>query len=94
LPHGWLFNQVNAVVHHGGFGGNRDTPHPGPVVLGQRVAELGAGPRYIPRKDLNCASLTQAFLASMAIALVVPMIAVLSAVAGGTRLPIVRLFRV
>jgi sterol 3beta-glucosyltransferase len=64
LPHAWLFDRVSAVVHHGGFGTTAATLRsgaPGIVVphiidqfyWGQRVFELGAGPKFIPRGQLK-----------------------------------------
>ncbi len=75
LPHDWLFTQVRAVVHHGGFGTTAAvlrSGQPGIVVphiidqfyWGQRVFELGVGPKFISRGALNvqnlCAAITQA----------------------------------
>jgi UDP:flavonoid glycosyltransferase YjiC (YdhE family) len=75
LPHSWLFDQVSAVVHHGGFGTTAAVLRsgaPGIVIphiidqfyWGMRVHELGAGPRFIPRGQLSAnklsAALTQA----------------------------------
>ena len=71
IPHGWLFARVKAVVHHGGAG----TVHAGlaagrPTVVvphqadqpawGQRVFELGVGPRPIPRPQLTADNLAAA----------------------------------
>jgi len=64
IPHSWLFPQMAAVVHHGGVGttaaGLRAgipalvTPYFGDQLFwGQRVYELGVGPRPIPRKHLS-----------------------------------------
>jgi len=71
LPHGWLLDQVSAVVHHGGFGTTAATLRsgaPGIVVphiidqfyWGQRVFELGAGPKFIPRGQLKAEPLAAA----------------------------------
>lgn len=71
LPHSWLFEQVSAVVHHGGFGTTASVLRsgvPGIVVphvidqfyWGQRVYELGAGPKFITRGSLTAAGLSQA----------------------------------
>jgi sterol 3beta-glucosyltransferase len=68
LPHGWLFDQVSAIVHHGGFGTTAAALRsgaPGIVVphiidqfyWGQRVHALGVGPQYIPRGQLKVQNL-------------------------------------
>jgi UDP:flavonoid glycosyltransferase YjiC (YdhE family) len=64
VPHSWLFPQMAAVVHHGGVGttaaGLRAgipaivTPYFGDQPFwGQRVYELGVGPKPIPRQRLT-----------------------------------------
>jgi sterol 3beta-glucosyltransferase len=71
LPHAWLFDQVSAVIHHGGFGTTAAVLRsgvPGIVVphiidqfyWGQRVFELGVGPKHIPRSQLGPEKLAQA----------------------------------
>jgi sterol 3beta-glucosyltransferase len=71
MPHGWLFERVGTVVHHGGFGTTAAVLRsgvPGIVVphvidqfyWGQRVSDLGVGPRYISRGKLNVQNLSQA----------------------------------
>jgi UDP:flavonoid glycosyltransferase YjiC (YdhE family) len=71
VPHGWLFPQVCAVVHHGGAGVTGAALRAGrPSVVvpvfgdqpfwGQRVFELGAGPRPIPAKKLTDDALASA----------------------------------
>ncbi len=61
VPHGWLFERVAAVVHHGGAGTVAAGLRAGAPTLvvpfggdqpfwGKRVYELGAGPRPIPIK--------------------------------------------
>lgn len=71
MPHAWLFDQVSAVIHHGGFGTTAAvlrSGQPGIVVphiidqfyWGQRVTELGVGPKYIPRGKLSAEKLAQA----------------------------------
>ncbi len=71
LPHAWLFDQVGAVVHHGGFGTTASVLRsgvPGIIVpniidqfyWGQHVFELGAGPNFIPRGKLNARRLAEA----------------------------------
>ena len=58
LPHAWLFEQVSAVIHHGGFGTTAAVLRAGapgiviPHVIdqfywGQQVRELGCGPQPI-----------------------------------------------
>lgn len=71
-PHSWLFPRMAAVVHHGGSG----TTHEGlrwgrPSIVcplfadqpffGQRVADLGAGPKPIRQKKLTPEKLISAF---------------------------------
>ena len=64
IPHTWLFPRMTAVVHHGGVGttaaGLRAgipaivTPYFGDQPFwGQRVYELGVGPKPIPRQRLT-----------------------------------------
>jgi sterol 3beta-glucosyltransferase len=64
LPHDWLFPRVAAAVHHGGAGttGAALTAGVPSIVVpfaadqpfwGARVAELGVGPKPIPRKRLT-----------------------------------------
>ncbi len=75
LPHSWLFDQVSAIVHHGGFGTTAAALRSGqPSVVvshvidqfywGQRVFELGVGPKFISRGELTAdklqAAITQA----------------------------------
>jgi sterol 3beta-glucosyltransferase len=71
LPHGWLFQQVQAVVHHGGFGTTASALGAGvpgiviPHVIdqfywGMRVHELGVGPKPISRGKLTVPALTAA----------------------------------
>lgn len=71
IPHDWLFQRVAAVVHHGGAGTTAAGLRAGvPSVVvpffadqpfwGQRVAELGVGPRQIPRQQLTAERLAQA----------------------------------
>jgi sterol 3beta-glucosyltransferase len=73
LPHNWLFDQVSAVVHHGGFGTTAATLRAGvPGILiphvidqfywGQRVFELEVGPKFIPRSKLNVENLQRAIV--------------------------------
>jgi sterol 3beta-glucosyltransferase len=71
MPHEWLFNQASMVIHHGGFGTTAATLRagvPGIVVphiidqfyWGQRVFELGVGPKFISRGKLNVQNLSDA----------------------------------
>ena len=64
VPHSWLFRRVSAVVHHGGFGTTSAVLRAGlpslviPHILdqfiwGNRIYEMGMGPKPIPRKELN-----------------------------------------
>ena len=70
-PHGWLYPRLAAVVHHGGAGTTAAGLRAGvPSVVvphmvdqpfwGQRVAELGVGPRPIPRHRLTAVKLATA----------------------------------
>lgn len=63
-PHTWLFPQMAAVVHHGGAGTTAAGLRAGvPSIVvpfmgdqpfwGRRVADLGVGPRPLPRKKLT-----------------------------------------
>lgn len=71
LPHSWLFEQASAVIHHGGFGTTASVLRsgvPGIVVphvidqfyWGQRVFELGVGPKFITRGSLSAFNLSEA----------------------------------
>jgi UDP:flavonoid glycosyltransferase YjiC (YdhE family) len=71
VPHDWLFARVAAVVHHGGAGTTAAGLRAGvPSIIvpffadqpfwGQRVAELGVGPKPIPRKKLTIENLSRA----------------------------------
>jgi sterol 3beta-glucosyltransferase len=73
-PHGWLFPQCLAVVHHGGAGTTGAGLRAGkPTIIcpffgdqpfwGKQVFELGVGPRPIPQKQLTVANLSQAIQA-------------------------------
>lgn len=76
IPHQWLFPRMAAIVHHGGIGTtgaglsagvpNIVVSHFGDQMYwGKRIAELGAGPEPIARKNLTRERLAQAI--SMAI---------------------------
>ncbi len=71
VPHHWLFPRVSVVVHHGGAGTTATgLLHGRPTVVvpffadqpfwGERVYQLGAGPRPIPFTKLNINNLSQA----------------------------------
>jgi sterol 3beta-glucosyltransferase len=71
IPHTWLFPRMAAVVHHGGVGTTAAGLAAGvPSIVtpffadqpfwGQRVYELGVGPRPIARKRLTVDNLTEA----------------------------------
>jgi sterol 3beta-glucosyltransferase len=71
LPHTWLFDRVRAVVHHGGFGTTASALRAGVLALviphiidqlywAQKVFDLGTGPRFIHRADLEVGRLATA----------------------------------
>jgi sterol 3beta-glucosyltransferase len=71
IPHAWLFPRVAAVVHHGGAGTTAAGLRAGvPSIVipffgdqafwGQRVFDLGVGPKSIPRKQLTADRLANA----------------------------------
>jgi sterol 3beta-glucosyltransferase len=71
MPHTWLFDRVNAIVHHGGFGTTGSALRAGkpaiivPHIIDQhlwarRVHELGVGPEPVPRAKLSAAGLAKA----------------------------------
>lgn len=71
MPHGWLFDQVSAVVHHGGFGTTAAGLRSGvpsiviPHIIdqyawGKTVFDLGVGPKFISRGKLTSENLTGA----------------------------------
>lgn len=70
-PHTWLLDRAGAVVHHGGFGTTSAGLRAGipslviphiidQFIWGQRVHELGVGPKPIPRNRLNTKRLAAA----------------------------------
>ncbi|GAA2796612.1 glycosyltransferase [Kribbella solani] len=76
VPHGWLFDQVTAVVHHGGSGTSAAALAAGrpqvvcPFVLdqpffGRRIHELGAAPAPLPQRELDAAKLAAAITAAV-----------------------------
>jgi sterol 3beta-glucosyltransferase len=73
VPHTWLLPRACCLVHHGGFGTTASGLKAGTPSLviphiidqfywGQRVFELGAGPKPIPRKELSVEKLSDALL--------------------------------
>lgn len=71
LPHNWLFDQVSAVIHHGGFGTTAAGLRSGapsiviPHIIdqyawGQAVFDLGVGPKFISRGNLTSENLATA----------------------------------
>lgn len=69
-PHDWLFQQVKAVVHHGGAGTTASglrwgkptfiIPHMADQVYwGRRMLELGVGPKAVNRIDLTPEKFTE-----------------------------------
>ena len=69
-PHSWLFPRMAAVVHHGGAGTTAAGLRAGVPTLivphivdqpfwGQRVFDLGVGPRSLPRHKLTAAKLAR-----------------------------------
>jgi sterol 3beta-glucosyltransferase len=76
IPYSWLFPQMAAVVHHGGAGTTSIglwagipsivTPFMGDQPFwGQRVYELGVGPRSIPRRRLTAERLAESIRCAM-----------------------------
>lgn len=70
LPHSWLLPRCSAIVHHGGFGTTAAGLRAGIPALviphlvdqfywGERVHELGAGPRPIRRANLEKTALVE-----------------------------------
>jgi UDP:flavonoid glycosyltransferase YjiC (YdhE family) len=70
MPHDWLFDQAAAVVHHGGFGTTAASLRSGapsiviPHIIdqyywGQRVFELGVGPKPFTRAHLTVDNLAK-----------------------------------
>jgi UDP:flavonoid glycosyltransferase YjiC (YdhE family) len=71
LPHSWLLPRSAGVIHHGGFGTTSAGLRAGIPALviphlidqfywGQRIYELGVGPRPIPRAKLDAQGLAAA----------------------------------
>ena len=70
VPHDWLYQQVRVAVHHGGAGTTSASLHAGiPTIIlplgidqffwGERVYEIGVGPRLIPQRSLNADKLAK-----------------------------------
>ena len=64
VPHSWLLPQCRGIVHHGGYGTTAAGLHAGiPAMViphlidqfywGQRIYDLGVGPKPVPRKNLE-----------------------------------------
>ena len=73
VPHDWLFQQVRAVVHHGGAGTTAAGLRAGKPSLavpfgsdqyfwGDRIHELGCGPMSLPRTKLTANRLADALI--------------------------------
>ena len=71
VPHSWLLSRVSAAVHHGGAGTTAQVmalgipavavPHVGDQPYwGMRIAQLGVGPKAIPRLKLTAPKLAAA----------------------------------
>jgi sterol 3beta-glucosyltransferase len=76
MPHDWLFDQVSAVIHHGGFGTTAAGLCSGapsiviPHIIdqyywGQRVFELGVGPKFFSRGQMNAEKLAQSITTAL-----------------------------
>ncbi len=73
VPHDWLLARASGLVHHGGFGTTAAGFRAGipslviPHIIdqfmwGQKVAELGVGPQFIPRAKLTVEAMTDALI--------------------------------
>ncbi|MBN2005398.1 MAG: hypothetical protein JXA21_18720 [Anaerolineae bacterium] len=71
VPHDWLLPRAGGLVHHGGFGTTAAGFRAGIPMLviphiidqfiwGNKVAQLGVGPKPIPRPKLKAADLAAA----------------------------------
>ena len=76
MPHDWLFDQVVAIVHHGGFGTTAAGLRSGvPCIVvphiidqyywGQRVFELGVGPQFFSRWQMTAEKLAQSITSAL-----------------------------
>ena len=77
VPHTYLLPQASCFVHHGGFGSTAAALKAGisaiviphiidQFIWGNKVHELGVGPKPIPRSKLNTKKLAAAFEEVMA----------------------------
>jgi sterol 3beta-glucosyltransferase len=75
-PHGWLFDRVRAVVHHGGAGTTAAALRAGRVSVvvpfdydqhfwGRLLAGRGLGPEPLPREQLGAPGLERALRSAM-----------------------------
>ncbi len=73
VPHSWLFPKIRAIVHHGGAGTTAAGLRFGRPTLvipfngdqyfwGDRVYQLGCGPKPVPRDRVTVSRLTKALL--------------------------------
>jgi sterol 3beta-glucosyltransferase len=71
VPHDWLYQQVQAAIHHGGAGTTSASLHAGlPTITlplgidqffwGERVFNIGVGPKPLPQRSLNANKLASA----------------------------------
>jgi UDP:flavonoid glycosyltransferase YjiC (YdhE family) len=76
VPHGWLFPKCRAIVHHGGASTLANSLRAGvPTVVipfawdqffwGERVFNLGVGPKPVGRKKMNSRNLSRAINAAV-----------------------------
>lgn len=71
IPHDWLLERSAAIIHHGGFGTTSSglkagipsmaVPHIiDQFIWGQKLFDLGVGPKPLPRTKMTVESLTEA----------------------------------
>jgi sterol 3beta-glucosyltransferase len=71
IPHSWLFPQMAGIVHHGGAGTTAEALRAGvpsfitPLAVdqffwGERIFQLGMGPRAVPQRELTIEKLVNA----------------------------------
>ena len=76
IPHDWLFPKMMAAIHHGGAGTTAAAFRSGipsivvPQIMdqpfwGDRVFDLGVGPKPIPRKHVTAANLADAIMVTV-----------------------------